>query len=121
MTYLTHGQILIYYSGTRKKLIPLEISNLVSCFVIAKANYSYSLDTITNHTSSDPLQTYMLLGNLILSFVVGFLMTLLVESPTLNLIKMLIKKTNHRYLPNDCNNNFASKSNEVNSLKMEEI
>ena len=30
MTYLVHSQVLILYSGTRNKLIPLEISDLVS-------------------------------------------------------------------------------------------
>ena len=30
MTYLVHGQVLIIFSGTRNKLIPLEASNLVS-------------------------------------------------------------------------------------------
>ena len=63
----------------------------------------------------------MVVGNLVFSFILGFFMTLLVESPTLNLMKMLIKKSNQSYLPNDCNNNSESKSNEVNSLRMEEI
>lgn len=63
----------------------------------------------------------MLVGNVVFSFLLGFLMTLLVESPTLNLIKMLVKRSERSYLPNDHNNNLGSKSNEVNSLKMEEI
>lgn len=50
-------------------------------------------------------------------------MTLLVESPTQNLLKLLIRNLNKSHLPNDCNNNFLDKKNNEaeNSLKLEEI
>lgn len=48
-------------------------------------------------------------------------MTLLVESPTLNLIKLLVKKTNEN--SNDLNNNnlSISKDKESNAIRLEEI
>ena len=49
-------------------------------------------------------------------------MTLLVESPTLNLIKLLVKSRPNTQ-SNDCNNNnnLALNNKESNSFKLEEI
>lgn len=48
-------------------------------------------------------------------------MTLLVESPTLNLIKLLGKRVNRSH-QNDCNNNLDDKKHESNiSLRLDEI
>lgn len=41
MTYLVHGQVLILFNGTRNKLIPVEISNLVSLFDLIKLNQNF--------------------------------------------------------------------------------